>query len=294
MITVNPMYKLVTVIFIFLLLLVTPVYAGSSFQYSKTIETDNLMGYKSIILDKAVNAHSNHFSDLRVINEKGEEIPYFITSILDASTDTEKSTFILSEEAQYITTEDGTDSIITIQLSQLNAFRLELNTDNLNVLTYGLFGLNDGLTSYLSDGEIFNRLPTSSAVNKEIEWTNNPPIDKLKLIIHNRNGVTVQLKSVTIKYHLNKLVFKDPGNSQLSLAYGNDTLRPPIYETLNNKDILKGAITPTQIGSEIKNPSTVDTSATLTKYQFFSKYTLAVMVLLILFGLVFGLRKKKQ
>jgi hypothetical protein len=188
------MHKIITILFIFLLQLVTPVYAGSSFQYSRLIQTDNLIGYKSVVLDKAVYAHSDHLNDLRVINDKDEEVPYFLASIRDASTETEKESFILSEEAQYISTQDGTDSIITIQVNHLNAFRLEVNTDDIIERTYGLFGVKDESTHYLSEGELFNILPSDSSVKKDIEWTNNPPIDKLRLIIHNRDGKPIKLK----------------------------------------------------------------------------------------------------
>ena len=59
----------------------TPVYAGSSFQYSRLIKTDNLIGYKSVVLDMAVYAHSNRLNDLRVINDMNEEVPYILASI---------------------------------------------------------------------------------------------------------------------------------------------------------------------------------------------------------------------
>ena len=295
MMTVNSMHKLVTILFILLLLLVTPVYAGSSFQYSRPIQTDKLMGYKSLILDKNVYAHSNHLNDLRVINEKGEEVPYSIASILDATTETEKSSFILSEEAQYSTSQDGTDSIITIQVAHLNAFRIELNSDNLTELTYGLFGVKDESTYYLSEGDLFTHLPSNPSVKNEIEWTNNPPIDKIRLIIHRRDGYPINPKSITIKFHLNQLIFKDPGDSQFWLVYGNETLLSPIYETLNYKDILKShIITPTGLGTEIYNPSNVGTSSTLTKYKFFSKNTLSAMVFLFLLAIGFRLWKKNK
>lgn len=283
------------VLFILLTLLVKPVYAGSSFQYSRVIKTDNLIGYKSVILDKVVHVHSNHLNDLRVINEKDEEVPYFIASVRDALSESEKASFILSEKAQYSTSQDRTDSIITIQVNQLNAFSLELdNTDGFNGLTYGLFGIKDDSTYYLSEGELLTT-PADPTMIKSIEWTtSNPSIDRLRLILHNQDRVPINLKSVTIKYHLDKLVFKDPGNGQLTLRYGNETLRSPIYENMNYKDIVKGdIITPTELGTEVTNPANVSNLATLTKYRFFSKGLLTTLVLLMLLGVGHRLWKKK-
>ena len=279
------MHKIITILFIFLLLLVTPVYAGSSFKYSRLIQADNSIGYKSVVLDKAVYAHSDHLNDLRVINDKDEEVPYFLASVLDASTVKEKESFILSEEAQFISTQDGTDSIITIQVNHLNPFRLELNTDDIIERTYGLFGEKDESKYYLSEGVLFNLLPSDSSVKKDIEWTSNPPIDKLRLIIHNRDGKPINPKSVTVKYYLNKLVFKDLGNSQFWLVYGNDILRSPVYDVLNYKAVLKSeSVTQTELGAEVKTPSKTDTPQTPTKYKLLANSTLTVLVLLMLLG----------
>jgi len=287
------MHKTITVLFIFLLLFVTPVYAESTYQYSRLIQTDNLLGYKSVVLDKAVFAHSNQLNDLRVINAKDEEVPYFLATILDASTETEKESFILSEETPYSSTQDGTDSIITIQLNSLNAFRLELNTDDLIERSYGLYGVKDESTHYLSEGELFNRLPSDPFVKKDIEWTNTPPIDKLKLIIHNRDAEPINPKSITIKYHLTKLVFKDAENSQFWLTYGNDTLRPPIYEILNYKAILKSeTVTQTELGAEVKIPSITDTPRTPTRNKFLLNSILTALVLLMSVSVGLRLRKK--
>ena len=279
-----------------MLLPVTLVHAGSNFQYSRLIQTNNLIGYKYVVLDKTIYDHSDHLNDLRVINDKGEEVPYFLASILDASSATEKESFTLSEVAQYSATQAGTDSIITIPLNHLNAFRLELNTDDRIERTYGLFGVKDGSTYYLSDGELFPLLPSDSSVKNYIEWTNNPPVDKLRLIIHNINGKPITLKSVTVKYYLNKLVFKeDLGNSQFWLAYGNNTLRSPIYDVLDYKAILKSeSVTQTQLGVEVKTPSKADTHGTLMNYKLLLNSTLTAFVLLMLLGVGLSLRKKNK
>jgi len=285
--------------FIFLLLLVTPVYAGSSFQYLRLIQTDNSIGYKSVVLDQAVYAHSNLLNDLRVINDQGAEVPYLLASIRDASTETEKEAFLLSEEAQYTTTQDGTDSLILIQVNHPNAFRLELNLD-LNpddriARTYGLFGVKDASTYYLGEGELFNPLPAGSAVKNAIEWTANPLLDKLKLVIHNRAGQPLNLKSVTIKYSLNKVVFKDPGNSRLWLAYGNSNLRYPIYEVLSYQAILNNErLTPTELGPEVETPSQTDTPPAPTKYKILLISTLTASVLLVFLGVGLRFRKRKR
>ena len=287
------MHKIITMFVFLILIFATPVYAGSHYQYSRLIKTDNLIGYKSVVLDKTVFSHSNHLSDLRVINDKNDEIPYLLASIQDASTDTDKASFIRSEEADFSATQDGTDSVITIQVNQLNAFLLELNTDDITESTYGLFGVKEESAVYLSEGDLFSRRSSDSSVKKEIEWTNNLPLDQLRLIIHNRGGKPISLKSITIKYSLNKLVFKDPGNSQLWLAYGNDTLRTPIYKDLNYKEIFKGgSITETPLGAEVNATSNTDTPFPPSKFKLLTTSMIAVLVLLS-GGLWVRMNKKK-
>lgn len=284
------MHKIITLLF-FYFLIVTPVYAENRFQYSRPIQTDTLIGYKSIVLDKDVYAHSNQLNDLRVLNDKDEEVPYFIASIRDASTETDRGSFILSEEAQYVTTQDGTDTIIAIQLNHLNAFRLELETDDTLKRTYGLFGVNDQSTHYLSEGELFNRLPSDSSVKKDIEWTNNPPVDKLRLIIHNRDAKPVILKSIRVKYHLTKLIYKDLGSSQYRLTYGNNTLRFPLYDAMINKrTVNKEVVTPSKLGAEIPTPPITAPPKTPSNQKLLLIILFSIIISLLLLGL--GLRQK--
>lgn len=285
------MCKITAMLLIYLLLIVTPVYAGGSFQYSRLIQTDNLIGYKSVILDKDVYAHSNQLNDLRILNDKDEEVPYFIASIRDASTETDRQSFILSEAAQYVSTQEGTDTIVTIQANHLNPFRLELVTNDLVERTYGLFGIKGQSTHYLSEGELSNILPSDFPMEKAIEWTNNPPVDKLKLIIHNRDAKSIILKSVKVKYYLTKLVYKDLGSSQYRLAYGNDTLRSAIYDAkINKTSINEEVVTESTLGSETSAPLQTAQSKTPSNLKLHFIIPLAVLIALLLLAL--GLGKK--
>ncbi|MHB8074492.1 hypothetical protein [Desulfosporosinus fructosivorans] len=284
------MHRLITILNIFLLLLLaTPLYAGSSFQYIRQIQSDNLIGYKSVVLDKDVYAHSNQLADLRVLNDQDEEVPYVIASVQDASTETAKASFILLEEAQYVSTQEGTDTIITIQANHLNAFRLELITNDTIERTYGLFGVTDQSTHYLSEGELSNLPPSDSSMKKAIDWTNTPPVDKLRLIVHNRDAKPIILNSINVKYYLTKLVYKDLGNSEYRLAYGNDTLRSAIYDVPVNKAIInKEVITQSTLGAEISAPTIATPPKTFSNH----KLLFIIPSLVVIFLLILGVRRK--
>lgn len=274
------MHKVITFIFTFLLVLAAPVYALSNFQYSRLIQTDNSIGYKSIILDQAVFAHSNHLNDLRVINDQDEEIPYYLISINDAST--EKESFILTEEAQFTTTQNGTDSIIRLPVNNPNVFYLNIITEDRLDRTYGLFGITTTSKRYLADGKF----------QQEITWADTNPFDQLELIIHNRDAPPITIKSINVKYQLTKLVFKDLGDTHYRLAYGNNLLRSPIYDLINYKEIEKERIIHSLLGTEIYTPLLTNLPKTPFYQTLFFRITLTGCSLLLIFGLWLKWKKK--
>ena len=74
----------------------------------------------------------------------------------------------------------------------------------------------------------------------------------------------------------------DQGNRQLWLAYGNKTLRSPIYKVLAYKDILSSeSITDTELGPEVKATSNTELSIPPTKYKLFTISTLTALVLFL-------------
>ena len=274
-------------------MLATPVYATNSFQYSRTIQTDNLLGYKSIILDQAVYAHSNRLNDLRVLNDKNEEIPYYLVSIRDASTDKEKESFILAAEAQFTTTQNGTDSIINIPVNNPNIFYLKISTADRFERTYGLFGITTTSKRYLADGSFTS--PSSDLsfpIQQEITWTDTNPVDHLEVIIHNREAAPITIKSINVKYYLTKLVFKDLGDTQYRLSYGNELLRSPIYNLKNYKEIEKETITHSLLSTEVYTPLQTNLPKIPLYQSLFFKMTLAACIILLIIGL--WLRWKKM
>ena len=289
----NTMHKIITLLFIFLLVLATPVYATNSFQYSRTIQTDNSIGYKSITIDQAVYSHSNHLNDLRVLNDKDEEIPYYLVSIRDTSMEKEKESFILAEEAQFITNQNGTDSIINIPVNNPNAFYLKINSEDRFERTYGLFGITTTSKRYLADGTFTSpSLDLPFPIQQEITWTDTNPVDHLELIIHNRVAPPITIQSINVKYYLTKLVFKDLGDSHYRLAYGNELLRPPIYDLINYAEIDKKSISHSLLGPEIFTPLLKNLSKTPIYQSLLFRITLAAGSLLLIIGFWFRWKKK--
>lgn len=288
---------LIAILFSFFLL-VAPVYAVNSFQYSRPIipEPNNSLGYKSIVLDKAVYAHSNQLQDLRVFNETDEEIPYFLVSIRDAGTSKEKEGFIQSEEAPFVTTQERNDTLITIEVNRLFAFRLELNTDDMFERTYALYGINGNTKRYLLEGTLANLpLDPSHPIENEIVWADTNPVDQLQLVIHNRDNQPINLKSVRISYYLNKLVFKDLGNTDYRLVYGNGAISSPDYGIIDNEIILKKKTLPiAMLGAEVSTPPQMLLPESPTNHKRLINLTISALALLLIIAVGLSQRKKSR
>jgi len=290
------MHKIMLTILSSIFLLVAPVYAGNGFQYSKPIQTDNSPGYKSVVLDKEVYAHSNQLHDVRVLDESDEEVPYFLDSIRDATTSKEKEGFIQSEEALFITTQVRNDTVITIKVNHLFAFRLELITDDMFERNYALYGLNGETKRYLLEGRLSNLpLDPSLPINKHIEWSDTNPVDQLQLVIHNRDDKPINLKSIRISYYLNKLVFKDLGNTHYRLAYGNNTINSPHYDIMDYKTIVKKEpLTPATLGAEVSTPPKTQLPENPTNHKLLFNLTISALAMLLMIGIGLSLRKKNS
>ena len=275
-------------------LFVAPVYAENGFLYSKPIQTDNSPGYKSVVLDKEVYAHSNQLQDLRIFDETDEEVPYFLVSIRDATTSKEKEGFIQSEEALFVTTQVRNDTVITIEVNYLFAFRLELNTDDMFERNYALYGLNGEMKRYLLEGRLADlSLDTFLPIKNDIVWPDTNPVDQLQLVIHNRDYKPINLKSVRISYYLNKLVFKDLGDTHYRLAYGNNAINSPYYDIMNYKiTVNEETLTQATLGAEVSNPPKTQLPENPTNHKLFFTLTISALALLLMIGTGLSLRKK--
>lgn len=283
----------ITIIFCFLLLAV-PVYAEDDFQYSKQIQTDNSPGYKYVVLDKEVYAHSNQLQDLRIFDETNTEVPYFLDSIHDATTSIEKESFIQSELACFVITQDRNDTVITIEVNHLFAFHLELNTDDIFERNYGLYGINSESKRYLLEGTLSNSLLVPSLTNrKDMVWSDNSPVDQLQLVIHNRDNKPINLKSMKISYYINKLVFKDLGNTHYRLTYGNTATSPPRYDIMDYKTtIKKGSLAQAMLGTEVSIPPKSQLPENPTPNRLLFYLTISALALLLIAGVGSSLRTK--
>jgi len=291
------MHKIATLLLSFFLF-AAPAYAVSGFQYSKPIETDNLNGYKFVVLDKDVYAHSDQLQlqDLRIMDQN-QEVPYFLDSIHDAATTKEKESFIKSEEITFVTTQDGSDTVLTIAVNHLNGFRLELSADAMLERTYALYGLSGETKWYLSEGTLAN-LPTdpSYPTKKEINWNSSNPFDNLKLVIHNRNDKPLDLKSLRFSYYLDRLVFKNLGNRHYRLVYGNKTISsPPHYDIMDyTTTVKKEPMTQATLGAEISTLPQSQPPENPENHQLLFIITIPALALLLLTGLKLSLRKKAK
>ncbi|WP_157998499.1 hypothetical protein [Desulfosporosinus sp. OT] len=282
--TLIMMLQIATILVSFFLL-ATPVYAESSFQYSKPIQTNNLAGYKFIVLDKDVYAHSNQpqLQDVRIFDDKEQEVPYFQDSSIAATT------------TPYSTTQDGNDTVITIVVNHLNGFRLELRTDDTFERNYVLYGMSGKAKWYLSEGTLVNHPLEPSLPKKDINWTSTNRFDELKLVIHNRDNQPINLKSVRFSYDLDRLVFKDLGNSHYRLAYGNTASGSPQYDVTDYKTIItREPLTQATLGAEVSTPPLPQPPDNQKNFKPLFIIAISALALLLMSGIGLSIRKKQR
>lgn len=288
--------KIVTML-LSLLMFTLSAYAENGFQYSRLIQTDNLAGYKFVVLDKDVYAHSEllQLQDVRIFDDTDQEVPSFFDSVEDPLTTAKKESFIESETIPFVTTQDGSDTVLTIAVNRLNGFRLELSADDMSERTYALYGLSGKAKWYLLEGTLAS-LPTdpSYPTKKEINWKSSNPFDSLKLVIHNRNDQPLDLKSLRFSYYLDRLVFKDLGNRHYRLAYGNKATGSPHYDIRDYQTaVKKEPMTQATLGAEISTPPQAQPPENPENHQLLFIITISALALLLLTGLRWSLRKKR-
>lgn len=290
-------FKIATMLLCFFLL-ATPTYAGSGFRYSKPIQTNNLAGFKFVVLDKDVYAHSNQLQlqDVRIFDETEQEVPFFLDSIRNARTTKEKESYIKSEETPYSTTQDGNDTVITIVVNHLNGFRLELYTEDTFERNYVLYGMSGQAKWYLSEGTLVNHpLKPSLPIKNYINWTSANPFDDLQLVIHNRDDQPINLKSVWFSYYLDRLVFKDLGNIHYHLAYGNTATSSARYDSMAYKTIVRREpLTQATLGAEVSTPPQPQPPENKKNHKKLFTIAIAALALLLMTVIVLSLRKKQR
>lgn len=153
-------------------------------------------------------------------------------------------------------------------------------------------------------------LDPSLSIKKDIMWADSNPVDQLQLVIHNRNDKPINLNSVGISYYLNKLVFKDLGNTPYRLAYGNKALSSPHYDIMDYKTSLKRTwlepsqsaddyhdalmLTQATLGAEVSTPANKQLPENSTNHKLIFNLTISALALLLVAGIGLSLWRKNS
>lgn len=219
-----------------------------------------------------------------VILNNPEDITLKTMSLSNNDTDNQWSSFVKTALINFDVKIDKNDSIVTLSNKQRLAIKqiiLEVG-DNFQ-RNYSVYGESLNGTLFKS-GELYNlQLENIKVSDTKIDFGSNPisaPIIFVK--IDNRDDRPLAIKSISIEYYIDKLIFPDIGNVPYQLYFGNNKATKPKYEIeLQKAYIEKEQQDNSGLGAiQAKNREVPASSAMNMKYVF-NGIIAAVSILLV-------------
>lgn len=176
-----------------------------------------------------------------VVLDNPENIILTNMSLTNNYTDNQWSNYIKTAQVNYDVKEDRNDSVITISNKQrlkIKQITMEVETDfQRHYIVYG----DNSKGTVLKSGEIYNlQLANVKIAGAKIDFGGNPISESTIIIkINNRDDRPLIIKSMSIEYYIDKLVFPDMGNVPYQLYFGNDKATKPKYEIELQKDYIE-------------------------------------------------------
>jgi hypothetical protein len=167
-----------------------------------------------------------------VILDNPEDLALQNMRLVNSYTDNLWSNYIKTVQANYDVKEDKNDSVITISNKQrlkIKQITLEVETDfQRNYIVYG----DKPNGTVLKSGEIYNlQLENAKIAGTKIDFGSKPISEPTIIIkVNNKDDRPLTIKSISMEYYIDKLVFPDMGNVPYQLYFGNDKAAKPKYE----------------------------------------------------------------
>lgn len=167
-----------------------------------------------------------------VILDNPEDIILKKMNLSNNYIDNQWNNFIKTAQVQYDVKTEKSDSIVTIANKQrLSIKQITLDVESDFQRNYTVYGENPNGT-ILKRGEIYNlQLENVKVAGTKIDFSNNPiSTPTINIKINNRDDRPLTIKSISIEYYIDKLVFPGVGNTPYQLYFGNEKATKPKYE----------------------------------------------------------------
>lgn len=206
------------------------------YNVSQEVHTTKASGYHYIELDESVLSYAKEdLSDLRLINEKGVELPYYIVNAYKTAI----------REVPYEIEEKSRQTDIIIKNTKPWEFeKVYLYPEEIRGKI--LFNRHVSVYLKLKNEEEEKRIGDGTLANIDLENTKrqlieiplyrvqtfNKDVEYMRVTIENEDNPALHFhkSGVNIVQNLHKLVFEANFNESYTLCYGNEKAQKPIYD----------------------------------------------------------------
>lgn len=167
-----------------------------------------------------------------IILDNPEDIILSNMSLSNHDAHSQWSSFIKKLQVDFNVKTDKNESVITVSNRQrLTVKQITLDVEENFQRGYRIYGENQNGV-LLKSGEIYNlQLENVKVSGTKVDLSNYPismPIITIK--IDNKDDRPLTIKSVTIEYYVDKLIFPNMGSTSYQLYFGNSKSIKPQYE----------------------------------------------------------------
>lgn len=209
------------------------IYGGNDGEQWEYIRKDYVFREESREKNEVPLGSRKKYSYYRVvILDNPENITLNKMNLSNHYTDSQWTSFVKTAQADFTVKTDKNDSIITIANRQKLAIKqITLDVEANFQRSYRLYGDNQNGV-LLKSGEIYNlQLQNVTISGTKIDLSSHPiAMPTIAIKIDNKDDRPLVIKTVTIEYYVDKVIFPDMGNTSYQLYFGNDKSTKPQYE----------------------------------------------------------------
>jgi len=207
-------------------------------RFSKEIYYSDDNEYKSFFLDEEIYRYvKEDLSDIRIVNEKNEFVPYYMFN--KNSKKTRQAKFEISLENK--------DTLILIKnKNHLNINYIKIISQDDFKRNYDIYYKNNKYEEFIKvdSGKIHRINLKNYKEEKNIimldffsKYIIKP--NTIKIIIHNKDDRPINIENINMNYYIDKIVFKKDTTSKYKVLFGSESATSPSYDIENYKNYIE-------------------------------------------------------
>ncbi|MGE5416595.1 MAG: hypothetical protein ACM3UZ_07520 [Acidobacteriota bacterium] len=244
---------------VLIILLVTPLTAWGAddqWRFSREVTTASDNEYTEVLLDPELYKNSRlDIADLRVVDDTGKFIPYYVVSASDPEIDAAQ--YMRSTKLRFsATTQDKITTVIIDNPYRLKINKLRFDISGNYVRDYHLEGIDRSTTYGLSSGQLLRidvNGENESQTDIDLDPENGGRSTRFRMDVDNQDDLPLKLNSITGFYYIDKIVFPQEPGETYQIYYGSETAEKPYYDIeMYKASIEKGPRNQGLLGKELR------------------------------------------